>query len=186
MNKILKILIVYITFQAQDLGSSIVLSHDVNVVSSPIEDILSRLVWVESSNKHYAYSKSGAIGRYQITPICLEDFNTFNTWGLKFTIDDVWRPSVNELIGRWYFKLLLKYHHKDHFGRIVNVVNSYNMGMGNTGKGRYNYSYLKKIIPDEWATVRLLSKFIRYEPRSTIVRLNLPNEDKLKLFTKFP
>jgi soluble lytic murein transglycosylase-like protein len=85
---------------------------------------------IESSNNPFAYnSKTKAIGLYQITPICLKDYNLYHIEKTKS-----WQlldPKTNYKIAVWYFNIripeLLRYYKKEI--NIVNILISYNAGI---------------------------------------------------------
>jgi hypothetical protein len=72
---------------------------------------------------------TGCYGLYQISAICLEDFNQYH--GSGYAIEDLFKPAVNEMIASWYFgrikEMLISY------GVPVNLttlIASYNWGIG--------------------------------------------------------
>ena len=57
---------------------------------------------IESSGNPQAYNESsGARGLYQITPICLADWNCIHPKN-KYSLDDLWDPKINKQIAAWY------------------------------------------------------------------------------------
>lgn len=69
---------------------------------SRAEDIdMSIIKQIESSGNDNAVNKySGAVGGYQITAICLKDFNQVNK--TNYTRKDLFIPYINKQIGTWY------------------------------------------------------------------------------------
>ena len=72
---------------------------------------------------------TGCYGLYQISEICLKDFNQCHQ--SHYAIKDLFRPAVNEMVASWYFgrikEMLASY------GVPVNLttlVASYNWGIG--------------------------------------------------------
>ncbi len=105
---------------------------------------INRLIWHESKGKTRAYSRKGAIGYMQIMPKdgALDDYNTFNTNGDKFTAKDLWNKEINKKIGFWYYERLGRYYEGDK----VKQVSAYNMGFGNTDSGAINFDYVFRIM----------------------------------------
>jgi len=101
----------------------------------------------ESNGAVLSNKTTGAIGRGQITPIAVEDFNDLNKWDLIFTFDDMNDDFINKIVSRWIFYTRLMKYYK---GDIIKMVNGYNMGIGNTDAGAYNTEFLKSIIPFEF------------------------------------
>lgn len=127
---------------------------------------LSIIMQIESNGNPNAYNKqSGAIGLYQITPICLKEYNQVNgekcfssPFGIQgterfeiryLTISDLYNPIINERVAEWYLNIripqLLNYYHKPI--TIDNILWAYNAGIGNVIKGkmpRETRNYIKK------------------------------------------
>jgi soluble lytic murein transglycosylase-like protein len=97
---------------------------------------LSVIKHIESRGNPVAYNKkSGARGLYQITPICLKEYNNFHP-KQKYTKLDLFRPDINKKIAEWYLNKripqLLKY-----YGLPVTIENTlwaYNAGIGKVVK----------------------------------------------------
>lgn len=61
------------------------------------------LAMIESGNNPKAYNKrTKASGLYQITPICLKDYNRSHKAGLRFTMKDMFVPCRAEAVAKWY------------------------------------------------------------------------------------
>ncbi len=101
---------------------------------------------IESNGNPNAYNKrSGAIGLYQITPICLKDYNQhyIRNYGnipnekFYYSNEDLYDPIINFRIANWYLNTripeLLKHYHKPI--TIDNILWAYNAGIGNLVKG---------------------------------------------------
>lgn len=91
---------------------------------------LSTIKQIESSGNPLAYnSKTKAIGWYQITPICLKDYNQFHT--SKIEQSELFNPTKNEMVARWYFSVripqLLKHYKQSQ--SIENILTAYNAGI---------------------------------------------------------
>lgn len=96
---------------------------------------MTKIAMIESSGNPSAYnSRSGATGLFQITKICLADYN--NLHKSKYSMDDLWNTSVNTEIATWYMniripKLLRHYKKAD---TLENRLIAYNCGVGCIGK----------------------------------------------------
>jgi len=90
---------------------------------------------IESSLNPLAYNQtSRATGLYQITPICLKDYNQYHTKNL--TLNDMKNPALCYKVAYWYMniripQLLHYYGHKD---TIENRLTAYNAGIKWVGK----------------------------------------------------
>jgi hypothetical protein len=116
-----------------------------------LDDPEHKLICIESNYKDSAKSKRNAYGRRQITRVVLDDFNTFNKWGIKLTWREVKTiPSINDLVGHWQYKRLEKQWNYS----MPHVINSYNMGSRNTGRGKFYDPYCYKILGMEYHTWR--------------------------------
>ena len=61
------------------------------------------LALCESSNDPKAYNKkTKATGLYQITPICLKDYNRFAPNGKRYVLKEMFEPAKAEVVARWY------------------------------------------------------------------------------------
>ena len=105
---------------------------------------------IESSGNPLAYNKTDqSIGLYQITPICLKEWNNFNPKE-QHTKADLWIPAINEKIADWYLNKripqMIKYYGKE--DSIRNRIIAYNAGINyvRTGKPipKITKLYLKK------------------------------------------
>ena len=105
---------------------------------------------IESSGNPYAYnSRSNARGLYQITPICLKEYNNYHL--VKYTSEDLYDAEINYEIANWYLNTRIPQMLK-HFKKPVNVENiliSYNAGI--------SYVVQNKEIPTE--TINYLKKY---------------------------
>lgn len=68
---------------------------------------------IESSMDYMAYNdRTQATGLYQITPICLRDFNNYHA--NKYTLQDMFNPKRAYIVALWYFDTripaMLKYY----------------------------------------------------------------------------
>jgi len=95
----------------------------------------------ESQGKPWALSSKGAVGLYQIMPIGLEEYNYI--YHTNYIIKEMWDTNINILVGKGILSNLLERYN----GEYVKAINSYNMGMGNTKLGNWNYNYIGKITP---------------------------------------
>jgi len=85
---------------------------------------------IESGGNAGAYNvKSGAVGLYQITPICLQEYN--ERMNNHLTMEDLYEPRINEQVASWYLFDRIPQMLK-HFGYEVtdaNVLVCYNAGI---------------------------------------------------------
>ena len=108
-------------------------------------DILS---FIESSNNPLAYNKiSQARGIFQITPICLKDYNNENR--TKIALQSLFDPQIAELVAKWYLETRIPFflQNKGIPITIANVLWAYNAGIGNVVKGikpKETKDYIKK------------------------------------------
>jgi hypothetical protein len=90
---------------------------------------------IESSNNPLAYNKSSqARGMYQITPICLKDYNRQN--GTTLPVNALFKPVVARTVAEWVVvkripQLLRNYHLQV---TETNILMAYNWGVGNLVK----------------------------------------------------
>ena len=92
---------------------------------------------IESSGNADAYNPTGnAYGWFQITPICLEDFNKANNE--QYTVKELFDPQINSRVAYWYFETRLPSFLK-HFGitdSVHNRIIAYNAGIKRLMKGK--------------------------------------------------
>lgn len=109
---------------------------------------MDRIATIESSNNPNAYNQySGAKGLYQITDICLQDYNQYHSNG--FTTKQLYDVNVNYTIANWYMnkripQLLRHYNQAD---TVENRLIAYNCGIGCVLKGKLpkeTRDYIKK------------------------------------------
>jgi len=110
-------------------------------------DIIS---FLESSNNPLAYnSKTKATGLYQITPICLLEFNKFK--GKDYTLFSLFNPKRNYEVAYWYMNIripaMLKYYGK--LDTIRNRLICYNSGI----------NYVVKDLPLKKETINYVKKY---------------------------
>ena len=97
-----------------------------------VEIDMSAISTIESSNDPAAYNKhSKATGMYQITPICLADYNL--THKRRFTLEQMYISEYCFIVANWYMneripQLLRHYKFTD---TIENRLIAYNYGIGN-------------------------------------------------------
>ena len=90
---------------------------------------------IESNNNPHAYnSSSGATGKYQITKICLQDYNNYHT--VKYTLDDMYNAQKSLVVASWYLTnripQLLRYY--GHTVNLTNTLVAYNWGISHVGE----------------------------------------------------
>jgi hypothetical protein len=108
---------------------------------------------IESSGNSKAWNrKADARGLYQITPICLKEYNNFHS--LKYNKEQLWNSEINTRIADWYLNVripqLLKHFHKE--VNIRNIIICYNAGI---------IAVLKGYCPNE--TKRYIEKYNKAE-----------------------
>lgn len=96
---------------------------------------MDKIATIESSNNPLAYNKgSRATGMFQITPICLKDYNIMN--GTSYKLKDMFNPVLGFKVASWYMNKripqLLKHFKKQ--DTLVNRLVGYNCGVGCIGK----------------------------------------------------
>ena len=102
---------------------------------------MTAIATIESSNNPYSYNyDSKATGLYQITPICIKDYNRLNK--RKYTIDNMFDFKMSYRVANWCMNTripsLLKHYHLE--DSIVNRLWAYNAGI----------SFVRRqIMPDE-------------------------------------
>lgn len=102
--------------------------------SEPID--LGIIANIESTGHPDAYNRhSGAVGLYQITPICLKDYNKYNK---SMLMVDMYKGPMAFIVANWYLNdripsLMRSMDIKD---TSKNRLWAYNAGIGNIRKGR--------------------------------------------------
>lgn len=89
------------------------------------------IMMIESSGNPLAHNKKDdSRGLYQITPICLKEYNNFHP-GAEYSMDDLWNASVSTLIAEWYINKripqMLRYYKKP--VTVENIIISFNAGI---------------------------------------------------------
>jgi hypothetical protein len=86
---------------------------------------------IESSGNTYAHNKTdgGSRGMYQISPICLKDYNQIND--TNYELKDLFNLDVNRKIASWYFEVRIPYMLKRNNIKVTleNKIISYNAGI---------------------------------------------------------
>ena len=108
-------------------------------------DVMYSMALIESGGNSQAVNKkSGAIGLFQILPGDnggLAHYNTFSK-GKKYTKNDLFNKSKNIIIANWINTQNMKYFNSCR----VQAVNSFNMGIANTIKGKFYFQYCTNIL----------------------------------------
>ena len=119
---ILAVLMLIITFPRMVRAEELV---DMSIISQ-----------IESNGNPNAVSPEGAIGTYQITYICLQEYNIMT--GAKYTSRDLFKPEINKEIAFWYMLVripqMLKHYHKPI--TLENCLISYNAGISRVLSGK--------------------------------------------------
>jgi len=116
--------------------------------------LLSIIAVIESSGNPLAYNpNTKATGLYQITPICLEEYNNYHK--VKFTQKDLFKPDINKKIASWYLyrripEMLMV---NGYSPSTENILICWNWGIGNFLKWKAG----KKSLPRE--TKNFLDKY---------------------------
>ena len=86
---------------------------------------------IESNGNPFAFnSRTKCYGLYQISEICLLEFNQINK--TNYEPADLFNPFINETVASWYFKRLSQLLHFYSIPiSIVTILASYNWGIGN-------------------------------------------------------
>ena len=86
---------------------------------------------IESGGNPAAFNqRTRCYGLYQISEICLQDYNQMN--GTSYRPADLFDPGLNSAVAGWYFNRISSM--LDHFGiaeNLTTVIASYNWGIGN-------------------------------------------------------
>ena len=86
---------------------------------------------IESSNNSLAYnSRTKATGLYQITPICLADYNQYHK--IKYTMSDMFNSNKCYIVANWYMNNVLTKYLKYYKIPVTqkNYLISYHDGIG--------------------------------------------------------
>ncbi len=100
---------------------------------------------IESSGNPHAYNaKTRCYGLYQISEICLKDYNQRNK--KTYRPDDLFNPLINEKIASWYFERIVQMLH--YFKIPVSIttrIASYHWGIGNVTKWHAAGAHFEKL-----------------------------------------
>lgn len=111
---------------------------------------LKKIAIIESSGNPLAWNKrDDSRGLFQITPICLKEYNNFHPEN-EYSMDDLWNTSISTKIADWYLNIripqMLKYYDKP--PSVENILISYNAGISYVAHDkplpRITKAYLKK------------------------------------------
>jgi hypothetical protein len=100
---------------------------------------------IESGGNPLAYNrKSGAKGLYQITPICLKDYNRKNK--PPVAPSSLFNPANNEKVAKWYItqQIPLLAQKKGIPMTLDNLLIAYNWGIGNLERFLQGKAHLPK------------------------------------------
>ncbi len=133
---------------------------------APLAIDLQAIRLIESSNVPDAVNEAtGCYGLYQISEICLEDFNQIQ--GTEYRISDLFDPRVNEQIASWYFRRIAQMlAHFDIPVTLTTVLASYNWGIGHVVSW-YRGGAAPQELPRE--TRRYLDKYVNLISRSAVL-----------------
>ena len=103
---------------------------------------------IESSGNPQAFNpRTKCYGLYQISEICLQEFNQINK--TNYVPEELFDPLINEMVASWYFKRLdelLNFYSVPI--SIVTILASYNWGIGNVIDWYINGEKLEE-LPEE-------------------------------------
>jgi hypothetical protein len=92
---------------------------------------MDRIAMIESSGNPLAWNKADdSRGLFQITPICLKEWNNFHPKN-QYSMDDLWNPIINREIAEWYITKRIPQMIR-YYGKPVtdeNIIISYNAGI---------------------------------------------------------
>ena len=87
-----------------------------------LEIDLANISMIESSGNVLAHNKKDdSRGLYQITPICLKEYNNFHPKA-GYSMDDLWNASISTKIADWYLNVRIPQMFK-HYGILDTVPN---------------------------------------------------------------
>lgn len=110
---------------------------------------LRKIIYIESSGNNLAWNRiDDSRGLFQITPICLKEYNRLNT--RHYSPDDLWNPEINTKIAHWYLTKRIPQMLR-RFGKpatVENILIAYNAGISyvahNKPLPKITKLYLKK------------------------------------------
>lgn len=119
--------------------------------AEPID--MARIRFIESSNNPLAHNLADdSRGLYQITPICLKEYNNYHPKA-PILPDELWDPAINTRVADWYLNKripqMLKYYGKP--DTVRNRIIAFNAGI----------SYIIKNKPLPRITKQYLIKYNR-------------------------
>ena len=107
---------------------------------NPLRVNLDTIKQIESSGNPDAISFRGAKygrGLYQISEVCLADYNQFAGHVFTFYPKDLFNPKINEMIAKWYLTkripAMLRHYNKE--VTVENVLWAYSAGIGRVVEG---------------------------------------------------
>lgn len=118
---------------------------------------MNKIAMIESSGNPRAYNpQDGGRGLYQITAICLKEYNAFHPQA-KYFPEDLWNITISNRIANWYINKRIPQMLKHY--RIAdtpeNRIVAWNAGIGTLVKGkqlpRITKDYIKKYNGGEYA-----------------------------------
>ena len=101
-----------------------------------LEMDMAKIAMIESSGNVLAHNKKDdSRGLYQITPICLKEYNNFHPKA-GYSMDDLWNASISTKIAKWYLQKRIPQMLKAYKIPVntTTVIASYNWGIGGVVK----------------------------------------------------
>lgn len=129
-------------------------------IIQPADIDMHKIMMIESSGNPMAHNKrDDSRGLYQITPICLKEWNNFHPNNI-YTMNDLWNPLVNREIAEWYLTnripQMIRYYKKPM--TTENIIIAYNAGISYVVHGgelpSVTKQYLKKYFGGGYVSIR--------------------------------
>ena len=120
-----------------------------------IDDLIPKIIAIESSGDPHAVSDKGCIGLMQISPLVVKELNDFNREGIHratgiiildgLTRNQLFDPEINKRVGTWYLRRLKDHYLKDKY-TPERLLGAYSWGIGNVRKVNYEYKRFPKSV----------------------------------------
>jgi soluble lytic murein transglycosylase-like protein len=92
---------------------------------------LAAIKTIESDGNPYALNqRTNCYGLYQISKVCLQDFNQSHK--TNYASQDLFDPRINETVAKWYFQEVKRMlNHYEIPISLDTIIAAYNWGIGN-------------------------------------------------------